>query len=171
MQNPLTHMSCALCGKVMSLRRSTESPISYFHCAGCGRWIASNYGTEALRSNTTRLTQGEPTSGRAALGVELERAKSRLADFLKAIDERDPYQILGVSPCASQETIRARFHALALDHHPDRGGDVLQMQCYTQAYERICDGQLGRLSPEQSKPSAPCTPHISSARNAGPGRR
>lgn len=160
-------MSCALCGKPMSLQQSRNSPVSYFHCAGCGRWIASNYREDVLRSNTARLSpEVSPESGRNAEEAEFARIKSRLAAFLAAIDERDPYQVLGVSPADSDASIRERFHELALTHHPDRGGDVVQMQRYAQAYERISQGRLSRLSiVERDRPASRFSPP------ARPGRR
>ena len=148
-------MSCALCGKAMSLRQSRNSPVSYFHCAGCGRWVASNYREDVLRSNTARLSdEAIDGDGRNAEQAEFERIKSRFSAFLAAIDERDPYQVLGVSPADSNAAIRERFHALALTHHPDRGGDVAQMQRYAQAYERICQGRLSRMPLLESTPPA-----------------
>ena len=170
-------MSCALCGADMTLQESRHSPVAYFHCAGCGRWVASNYGEEALRSHTARLA----SAGRRSLGgaedVEFDRIKSRLTAFLAAIDASDPYQALGVAASATDEAIRARFHELALAHHPDRGGDVAEMQRYAQAYERICQGRerLGRVSREPPpQPTVRCEPRRPQAvvaRPPGPGRR
>lgn len=165
-------MSCALCGKAMSRRQSRNSPVAYFHCESCGRWVASNYRDEALRSNTARLTPTSPMRAvRSVQEVDFDRIKSRLTAFLSAIDERDPYQVLGVSPSASESAVRARFHDLALSHHPDRGGDVAQMQRYTQAYERITHGHISRPPmPANTPPEVRITPRAVAVVKR-PGRR
>ena len=35
----------------------------------------------------------------------------------------DPYQTLGVDQSASDQQIKAAFRKLAVQYHPDRGGD------------------------------------------------
>ncbi len=162
-------MSCALCGQAMTLQQSRNSPVSYFHCAGCGRWVASNYREEALRSNTARLAPERAQGQERPREEDFDRIKARLAAFLAAIDARDPYQVLGVSPADSDASIRARFHELALAHHPDRGGDLAQMQRYAQAYEHICQGRLSRVPREVAAPAVRCAPRFSPA--VKPGRR
>jgi DnaJ-domain-containing protein 1 len=63
--------------------------------------------------------------------------KSRLERWLTSIDLQDPYQILGVSPRDSDETIRNRYRELALRLHPDRGGSNERMRIVNNAFERI----------------------------------
>jgi len=44
---------------------------------------------------------------------------------------------LGLAPGASDEEIRARFHALCLEHHPDRGGDADRFREVAAAMESL----------------------------------
>ena len=37
--------------------------------------------------------------------------------------KRDYYEVLGVSKNASADEIKKGFRRLAIEHHPDRGGD------------------------------------------------
>lgn len=39
------------------------------------------------------------------------------------MEEFNPYQILGVTPDMNLKSVKAAYHRLALQHHPDRGGD------------------------------------------------
>jgi len=45
------------------------------------------------------------------------------------------YTVLGVSPEASQEEIKARYIELSLEHHSDKGGDGEEIKKITNAYE------------------------------------
>lgn len=51
----------------------------------------------------------------------------------------DYYSILGVSCDASQEDIKKAYRKLAMQHHPDKGGDVTKFQEITNAYETLSD--------------------------------
>ena len=47
--------------------------------------------------------------------------------------------------CRTVETIKARFRELAMQHHPDRGGETRTMQDINAAYQaalKVCDGQV-----------------------------
>ena len=49
----------------------------------------------------------------------------------------DYYDILGVSRTARQEEIKAAFRRLALEHHPDKGGDPAKFKKYNEAYQTL----------------------------------
>lgn len=49
----------------------------------------------------------------------------------------DYYTILGLSRDSSQEEIKKAYRKLALQHHPDKGGDVAKFQEITTAYETL----------------------------------
>lgn len=48
-----------------------------------------------------------------------------------------PYEILGVSPGASPEEIKSAFKKLAMQHHPDRGGDTEKFKEINNAYQTL----------------------------------
>jgi hypothetical protein len=143
---------CELCETEMSNQTPPGRAVRYFHCARCGRWVASNYGEELVRAHTARVA----SRARAAAGDgdELDRVKERLRTWLQALDERDPYHVLGVSPSASEDRVRARFHELALQHHPDHGGDAEQMRKVNEAFDRIRSGKRLRAPPTTVKVAA-----------------
>ena len=49
------------------------------------------------------------------------------------------YDLLGVSPDASQSEIKKAFHKLALKNHPDRGGDAEKFKEMSAAYDVLSD--------------------------------
>ena len=51
----------------------------------------------------------------------------------------DYYSILGVSKNASQDEIKRAYRKLAMQHHPDRGGDAGKLQEINQAYDTLKD--------------------------------
>jgi len=136
---------CELCETEMSSQTPPGKAVRYFHCARCGRWVASNYGEELVRAHTARVTsRGRPVAGDVE---ELDRVKERLRTWLQALDERDPYHVLGVAPSASEDRVRERFHELALQHHPDHGGDAEEMRKLNDAFDRIRSGKRLRAPP------------------------
>lgn len=53
----------------------------------------------------------------------------------------DYYQILGVGKDASEAEIKKAYRSLAMQHHPDRGGDAEQFQKISEAYATLSDPQ------------------------------
>jgi DnaJ-domain-containing protein 1 len=68
---------------------------------------------------------------------QFQQVKARLERWFEALDARDPYKVLGVAPSAPTNEVRARFHELALENHPDRGGSADEMGRLNDAYERV----------------------------------
>jgi len=108
--------------------------VRYFRCESCRRWVSSTY-AEILGSDAKVKARSEGSTVESKAGFD--DVKSRLERWLTFIDTQDPYQVLGVSPRDSDETIRNRYRELALRFHPDRGGSGDRMQILNNAFERI----------------------------------
>jgi curved DNA-binding protein len=54
---------------------------------------------------------------------------------------KDYYKTLGVSKTASQEEIKKAYRKLALQYHPDKGGDVAKFKEVNEAYQILSDAQ------------------------------
>ena len=48
-----------------------------------------------------------------------------------------PYEILGISPEASNDEVRLAYKRAAMKHHPDRGGDPTEFAKVKQAFEAL----------------------------------
>ncbi len=55
--------------------------------------------------------------------------------------KRDYYEVLGVNKQASPDEIKKAFRRLAVEHHPDRGGDEVKFKEYNEAYEVLKDSE------------------------------
>src|SRR4051812_13193428 len=53
--------------------------------------------------------------------------------------KRDYYEVLGVGKTASADEIKKAFRRLAVQHHPDRGGDEAKFREVNEAYEILKD--------------------------------
>ncbi len=53
--------------------------------------------------------------------------------------KRDYYEVLGVSKTASADEIKKSFRRLAVEHHPDRGGNEEKFKELNEAYEVLKD--------------------------------
>jgi hypothetical protein len=128
------NLECTHCGVVMSAHFGAENKIRYYCCRSCGRWASSTY-SDALRGDAKfRVQSTQPLPRRS---TQFQQAKARLERWMSALDQQDPYYLLGVSPLDSAEVIRNRYRELALCRHPDRGGSSLEMAELNLAYERI----------------------------------
>jgi len=54
---------------------------------------------------------------------------------------KDYYNILGVDAGASEDQIRQAYKRLAMQHHPDRGGDAARFQEIQEAYSTLTDSE------------------------------
>ncbi len=124
-------VECTHCGVRMTA--SAGPQVKYFRCGSCHRWVSSMY-TEVFRADVKMRTRPvrEPAADERFLAV-----KGKLDRWMAALEDQDPYRLMGVSPLDSLETIRARYHELALERHPDRGGSADRMRELNDAYERI----------------------------------
>lgn len=53
--------------------------------------------------------------------------------------KRDYYEVLGLSKDASDDEIKKAFRRVAIEHHPDRGGDEAKFKEANEAYEVLKD--------------------------------
>lgn len=125
-------VECTHCKVAMTCHVGSSAHVRYFHCASCHRWVSSMY-SEVLRGDAKVRARRR---GEGA-GSTLSNVKARLERWLSAIDEQDPYRLLGVSKTDTPERIRDRYRELALENHPDRGGSADRMRALNEAYERI----------------------------------
>ena len=60
------------------------------------------------------------------------------------IDNESFYKILGVNKNASSKDIKKAYHKLAVQHHPDKGGDPDKFKELTKAFETLSDDNKRR---------------------------
>jgi hypothetical protein len=126
-------VDCMHCGIRMTSHMGSSGQVRYFRCASCHRWVSTTYRDIFSADAKVRALRPHPATDR----TDFAQVKDRLERWLAALEQQDPYQTLGVSPVDSTEEIRARYHALALQRHPDRGGCADQMKDLNDAYDRI----------------------------------
>ncbi|MBE2250268.1 MAG: J domain-containing protein [Myxococcus sp.] len=126
-------VECTHCGVTMSSSSGGGGTIRYFQCPKCQRWVSSMY-TEVFRADTkVRTRSAQPAAPASGLGG----VKERLEAWLKSLDARNPYRVLGCVESDPDELIRERYRALARRHHPDAGGDEATMRSLNEAWETI----------------------------------
>jgi len=99
--------------------------------------LLTYYYRKYVREYSARATRGQAQRERSE---REEEAKDSETAF-------DPYEILGVSPSASKETIRAAYRARMQEYHPDKvahlGEELRELahrkaQQIQRAYEELC---------------------------------
>jgi DnaJ domain len=70
-------------------------------------------------------------------GQEEKKSEQRSNRKTGRNEEADPFNTLHLLPSAPVEVIKAAYKALALIHHPDKGGDLRRMQAINIAYEQL----------------------------------
>jgi hypothetical protein len=58
-------------------------------------------------------------------------------EVLPETTEENPYEVLGVSPNASEFEIKNAWKNKILEHHPDKGGDVEEYHRVNKAYDKL----------------------------------
>lgn len=134
-----SEVECAHCGLPLIHRGGAAAGGAYFSCTRCDRIYASSY-DEALRQGAGIRPAGL-SSADPERDARFEEVKRRLEAFLRRLDDDDDWFVLGVAPGTPLEEVRTQYRALALAHHPDRGGDPVRMQRITRAFERIRSGR------------------------------
>lgn len=153
MSDAAPQLDCRQCGLPLVLLRSDRSPVGYYRCPRCDRWLAtSDEGALGVAA-----TSHEVSAARAEAAAR-ERAwrplREQLDRFLARAEGRDPFALLGLEPGATLAEVRERFHALALEHHPDRGGDAERMRALIEAYDQARD-RLARAAIQAPPPARP----------------
>lgn len=60
------------------------------------------------------------------------------------LNQRTHYAVLGVPPASEQAAVREAYLALAIAHHPDKGGDAEVFKAITGAYAVLKDAERRR---------------------------
>jgi hypothetical protein len=157
-------VECQACGVTMEARSGGGGTVRYFRCPRCRRWVSSMY-AEVLKSGAHfRIRPGAGASVASAVDAaevpdepksdftEFSEVKSRLERWMSALEEQDPYRILGVSPMDPHEVVKRRYRQLAMQEHPDRSGNIDRMRALNLAYERICAHRERQLEARSSPP-------------------
>ncbi len=152
----IPEFDCRHCGLPLIKIQAAGSPVAYYRCPRCDRQIATSY-SEGLRHAARPHTSASDRADATLRESELRTVRKRLDLFLAKAEGTDPFVILGLRPNASLHDARERFHELALQHHPDRGGDAEEMRRLIEAYDLVRDrlSKAARASPAEAPRPAP----------------
>ena len=127
-------LACRRCGEQLAASRAEGSLVTYYRCNCCGT-TGTTADPVALRS-VARAVDEAPA---ATDDAEIDEWRRRLDAFNAHADQTDPYQRLGLPPSATLGEARERFHELAMERHPDRGGEAEALGAIVDAFDRIRD--------------------------------
>lgn len=150
-------LECTHCRRPLTRHHGSGGVVSYYQCPGCHRFVTSTY-AEVLRAGASFRSRPRTDEQKER---EFATVKQRLERWLQMLDEQDPYLALGVSPDAPTREVRARFHELAMQAHPDRGGSASEMRKINAAYERVLASRAARVrdgEPEVARASRALPP-------------
>merc|ERR1740121_674403 len=77
--------------------------------------------------------------------------KSEIVDEIARLHEDSAYAILGISSDATDAEIKKAYKLVAMQCHPDKGGDKEEFQELNNAYERIMDQRRSSLNLNEDK--------------------
>jgi DnaJ-domain-containing protein 1 len=69
----------------------------------------------------------------------LMKLKASASEFVYHLNESSVYEVLGLDVSATDAEVRKAYRNLAMQHHPDKGGDKELFQTITEAYEKILE--------------------------------
>ena len=145
--NDEVDVECTHCRIPMVKHLGSGGFVRYYRCTSCQRWVSSTY-AEIFRADA-KFRAHEPVP-QAPREPAFEAVKGKLERWLASVDDRDPYRALGVSPLDSEESVRQRFRDLAMENHPDRGGEPEKMRDLNLAYERILRHRAARRAEREA---------------------
>lgn len=110
--------------------------------------LASGLATTAEQSDNTELEQPDPLQvyylDLNNLSTSREEVELLLEQFWKQMRRPDYSQhqnndlmALELSPPVTAKQVRQQYRRLAMQHHPDRGGDTLRFRQINAAYQRL----------------------------------
>ena len=155
MAEPIPEFDCRQCGLPLILIQPARSPVGY-SAPRCDRQIATSY-SEGLERAARPHTSASDRAEADVRDSELRQVRDRLDRFLARAEGSDPFLTLGLRPTATLADARERFHALALEHHPDRGGDGEQMRRIIEAFD-VVRNRLSKAARASPAPIAPPPP-------------
>jgi len=71
------------------------------------------------------------------------------------LQSSDPYEVLGIDPHCTDEELKKRYHELAQQFHPDKGGKEDDFKLVSQAYQKILNRPRINIPPFRMHPLYP----------------
>ncbi len=100
------------------------------------------------RPQFTSITQKEVKSNQDTNSEVSNKPVREYKPTTNNTNNLDPYEVLGIQPNCSLEEAKISYKYLALQHHPDKGGDQKLFDIVTKAYETISQ-RLRAIQPKE----------------------